>query len=252
MKYSVCVPAVFRGMPLAEALAKVKEAGADTFEIWGWNEDDLSVLEAGCAEHGLKMAAMCTKLVPLNDPQRREEFMSGLRASIAAAQRLGCPVLIAQAGQEIEGVARQTQHDCIVEGLKEAAALLEGTGVVLTLEPLNALVDHKGYYLTSSQEAFDIVREVGSDCVRVLYDVYHQQITEGNLIANISANIDCIAHIHIAGVPGRHEPHRDCEINYPDVLAALERAGYAGAVGLEYFPTEDPVQSVRAALHMKA
>lgn len=250
MKYSVCVPAVLRGMPLGSALEKVKEAGAQAFEIWGWSEDDLSVLEAGCAEHGLKMAAMCTKLVPLNDPRRREEFMIGLRASIAAAKRLDCPVLIAQAGQALESVPRQAQHACIVEGLKEASALLEAAGVVLALEPLNALVDHKGYYLTSSQEAFDIVREAGSPSVRVLFDAYHQQITEGNLIANISANIDLIAHMHIAGVPGRHEPLENCEVCYPAVLRKLKELGYAGYVGLEYMPTGDPLESIRQMLRL--
>lgn len=252
MKYSVCVPAVFGGTPLAQALGKVREAGAQAFEIWGWNEKDLDTLESGIAEHGLEMAAMCTRLIPLNDPQRRAEFMDGLRVSIAAAQRLGCPVLIAQAGQTLEGVERGKQHACIVEGLREAARLLEGSGVVLALEPLNALVDHKGYYLTSSQEAFDIVREAGSDSVRVLFDVYHQQITEGNLMANISANPELIAHMHIAGVPGRHEPLQDCEINYPALFDKLRALGYAGYIGLEYMPKGDPMQSIRQILALNA
>lgn len=249
MRFSVCVPAVLGGMPLADALAKVKGAGADTFEIWGWEPSDLPVLQAGMQAHGLKMAAMCTKLVPLNDPARREEFLSGLRESIAAAKTLSCPVLIAQAGQTLDGMPLSGQHACIAEGLREAAPLLEEAGIVLALEPLNDLVDHKGYCLTRSSDAYAIIRSVNSPCVKVLFDIYHQQITEGNLIANLREGADCIAHVHAAGVPGRHEIHRNCEINYPAVFAALADMGYAGAVGLEYFPTEDPVEGIRAALH---
>lgn len=248
MKYSVCIPAVLGGTPLACALAKAKEAGAQAFEIWGWTPDDLDVLAAGQREHGLTMAGMCTKLIPLNDPARREEFLGGLRESIAAAKKVSCPLLIAQAGQTLEDVPLETQHESIIEGLRQAAPLLEAAGIVLALEPLNDLVDHKGYCLTRSGDAYAIIRAVNSPCVKVLFDLYHQQITEGNLIANLSAGMDCIAHIHIAGVPGRHEIHRDCEVNYPAVLAALERMGYAGYVGLEYFPTEDPAAGLRAAL----
>jgi hydroxypyruvate isomerase len=84
--------------------------------------------------------------------------------------------------------------------------------------------------------------------VKVLFDIYHQQITEGNLIANLVQNVDLIGHIHIAGNPGRHEPHLNSEVHYPTVLAAVKNAGYRGYAGLEYFPTEDAEKGIREIL----
>lgn len=245
MKCSVCLPIMYRGMSAADALLQVKEAGAEAFEIWSWWDQDLDALERAKRETGLEMSAMCTKMIPLNDPARRSEFLSGLTESIAVARWFGCPTLIAQVGQNMEDVSRDAQRASIVEGLRAAAPLLEAENVVLAIEPLNDLVDHKGYYLTRSDEAFGIVREVNSPAVKVLFDVYHQQITEGNLIANLTKGIEWIAHIHIAGVPGRHAPLRGSEINMPAVLAALKKLGYQGYIGLEYLPLEEPAQGIR-------
>jgi len=247
MFYSVCVSAVFSKIPPADALGMVREAGAPAYEIWGWDENTVESLARAQRAEGLRLAAMCTRMVPLNDPARREEYIHGLEESIAAAKRLGCGTLITQVGQAIDGASREAQHASIAEGLRACAPLLEAAGVTLVFEPLNVLVDHIGYYLDRSDEAFEIAREVNSPNVKVLFDVYHQQITEGNLIANIRAGADLIGHVHIAGVPGRHEP-LDGEISYPAVLAALKEAGYRGAVGLEYFPTKDPVEGIRETM----
>lgn len=247
MFWSVCASAVFSGMPLTEALPLIREAGAEVYEIWGWWDEDIDALaQAQCAA-GLKLCAMCTKMVPLNDPARREEYIDGLRESIAVARRLGCNMLITQVGQAIDGVSRKAQHESIVDGLRACAPVLEAEGMTLVFEPLNVLRDHIGYYLAESAEAFEIAREVGSPNVKVLYDVYHQQVTEGNLIENIRRNTELIGHIHMAGVPGRHEP-LDGEINYPAVLSALKAAGYCGAAGLEYFPTKDAVEGIRETM----
>ena len=130
--------------------------------------------------------------------------------------------MLVTTGNEIEGVRRGNQHQSIVDGLKLAAEILEGAGITFSLEPLNILVNHKGYYLYTSEEGFQIVDQVGSPNVGLLFDIYHQQITEGNLIANITASIDKITHFHVADVPGRHEPGTG-EINYRNVLRAFLR-----------------------------
>ena len=132
-----------------------------------------------------------------------------------------------------------------MEGLRACAPLLEDAEITLTIEPLNTLVNHPGYYLTSSAEGFEIVREVNSPRIRLLFDIYHQQITEGNLIANLTANAPLLGHIHAAGNPGRHELLGENEIHYPSVFAALKRTGYDKAVGLEYFPVGDPDESLK-------
>ena len=119
--------------------------------------------------------------------------------------------------------------------------------MVLLLEPLNVLVDHKGYFLYRSDEAFEILREVNSPDIKLLFDIYHQQITEGNLIRNIVANIDLIGHFHVAGNPGRNEPYIG-EINYVEVFKAADEAGYTGYAGLEFWAKGDIEESLKNCL----
>ena len=106
------------------------------------------------------------------------------------------------------------------------------------------LVNHPGYYLWSAVEGFEIVREVDHPLVKVVYDIYHQQVMEGNIIPNITNNLDCIAHLHSAGHPGRHELQYG-ENDYKVIFAAVDKAGYTGSCGLEYSPLMDPEESLR-------
>lgn len=110
-------------------------------------------------------------------------------------------------------------------------------------EPLNTYVNHPGYYLWSSAEGFDIIREVGHPNVKIIYDIYHQQIMEGNIIPNVVNNLDLIAHLHSAGHPGRHELQYG-ETDYRVVFDAIDKAGYKGACGLEYNPLMNPDESL--------
>lgn len=252
MRYSVCLNALFGGVPLHEAIGLARAAGADTCEFWSWEGADLDRVEQALAEHGMQLAGMCTRSFTLTDPALRADYLDGLRASLPVAKRLHCPALITQVGPALAHLSRAEQHRSIVDGLKACVPLLEEAQVTLLVEPLNALVNHPGYYLTRSDEAFHIVREVNSPFVRVLFDIYHQQITEGNLIANLTANAEWIGHIHAAGCPGRHEPFRASEIHYPAVLHALEEAGYKGFIGLEYIPAEDAAQGLRRILQGRA
>lgn len=179
----------------------------------------------------------------LVDPTVRNEFIKGVKTSVETAHKLECPTLLVTVGNELEGVPRKKQHESIVEGLREASKIAEKASVTLALEPLNVLVDHKGYYLYSSAEGFEILREVNSSNVKLLYDIYHQQITEGNLIDTITKNIGSIAHFHVGDVPGRHEPGTG-EINYANVFKKIDEAGYRGYVSLEFRPLKDPKEAL--------
>lgn len=243
LKPSVCIDAVFAGRPLEEALAAVKRAGLPAFEFWGWWDRDLDAIRAGRDRHGLRISACCTRFVSLTDPACRDSYLEGLAESIEAARALGCGILISQVGDERPGVPRADQQACLVSGLREAAPMLEQAGITLAIEPLNVKVDHPGYYLVESAEAFDIVDAVGSPRVKVVFDIYHQQISEGDLIATLRANIDSISHFHAAGNPGRHELDRG-EIHYPAVFEAIAQTGYQGFVGLEYWPEDDPAKGL--------
>ncbi|MDQ3054782.1 MAG: TIM barrel protein, partial [Actinomycetota bacterium] len=142
--------------------------------------------------------------------------------------------LNALAGKIPPSVSFAEARATAVENLKRAAPLAEDAGIVLMSEGLNS-VQTPGYFLDTSTLGFEIVDEVNSPAVKFQYDVYHMQIMEGNLIDTIKANVVKIAHIQIADVPGRHEPGTG-EINYPNVLKAIEDAGYDGYVAFEYVP----------------
>ena len=202
----------------------------------------------------MEISALCTRFVNLCDASRHPEYLAGLQETIAVAQRLGCPTIISQAGNELPGVPREQHHAAIVQGLRQCAPMLEAAGLTLVLEPLNTTVNHKGYYLWSSQEGFDIVDEVGSPHVRLLFDIYHQQIMEGHLISHIVPNIDKIGHFHAAGNPGRHEITSG-EINYVAVFQAIRATGYEKYCALEYkpaLPIPDSLQRSMALIRQSA
>lgn len=249
-KLSVCIEMVFGELPFEQRIKAVKEAGLSAFEFWGWRKKDLDAILRAKEETGLSLAAMVAEYdQPLTDPTHKDAFVAGVRDSIAAARRLGANTLIVTTGNELP-TPRPVQHDAIVAGLRAAAPLAEDAGMTLVVEPLNILVNHKGYYLATSAEGFQIVGEVGSPAVKLLFDIYHQQITEGNLIDNITAGIANIGHFHSADVPGRYEWGTG-EINYRNVIAAIDKLGYQGYVGLEYRPSTTSVESlarVKAAL----
>ena len=243
MKLCICLNSVTGSLAKPDAIKLAKKLGYKAVEFWDgpWlTPDETAAIKAALIETGITVACMGVS-GGLVDPETRPNFLEELKASIANAQELGAKGMIATTGQELKGVPREAQHQSIVEGLKEAAKLLEGTGLTLNLEPLNILLDHEGYYLYTSKEAFEIVRKVASPNIKILFDIYHQQITEGNLIANITANIDLIGHFHVAGNPGRGEPYTG-EINYKEVFKAIDAAGYEGYAGLEYWPKVDGME----------
>jgi hydroxypyruvate isomerase len=247
LKLSVCIDAVLEGSSLAKATSFVKDCGIDAFEFWCWWEKDLDELIAARDASRLSIATCCTKFISLVDPAMRADYLAGLEESLAAAKKLNTSTLISQVGDFRPGVDRAEQHQSLVDGLKAAAPMLEAAGVTLVIEPLNELVNHAGYYLVRSDEAFEIIDEVGSDHVKVVFDIYHQQISEGHLIHNITTNIDKIAHFHAAGNPGRHELSHG-EINYPKIFDAIRQTNYAGYIGLEYWPLLDPVVGLKEAV----
>jgi hydroxypyruvate isomerase len=250
IKLSVCIEMIFADHPFEERIDCVAEAGLRAFEFWDWPTKDISLINERRQLHNLEVAAF------IMEPRGRlvdadAELRDGVSHSIATAQILECRNLIALVGRESSALSRQEQHDHIVRGLRQVAPLAEDAGVTLLIEPLNVVVDHAGFYLSSSQEAFQIIEEVGSPNVKVLFDIYHQQVSEGNLIANITEHLDLIGYLHVADVPGRHEPGTG-EINYANVLRQISEAGYNGYVGLEYRPSGDSFQSLGTIIEIAA
>ncbi|CAH1209205.1 Hydroxypyruvate isomerase [Paenibacillus allorhizoplanae] len=247
MKLSVCMDALYKGRDFRESVNELKEIGYDTIEFWSWWQKDIDVVADAVAEAGISISTFCTKFSSLVDPTQRSVYLEGLVESIAVAKRLNCTKLISQVGQALEGVPREAQTQSLIEGLRACVPILEKEGVTLLIEPLNTRVNHQGYFLASSEEAFHIINQVGSPYVKVLFDIYHQQITEGNVIANIRANIGLIGHFHAAGNPGRHELDNG-ELNYEQIFKAIDETGFEGHMGLEYFPLEAPQVGLRKLL----
>jgi len=242
MKLSVCINAITGELSRTDAMHLAKKLGYTAVEFWeGGDNPDFKAWKPVLDETGLTVACM-GMASGLVDPATRPAFLESAKKSIESAKFLGAKCIIATTGQELEGVSRDAQRQSVIDGLKAAAPLFEGTGLTLVLEPLNILVDHKGYFLYRSDEAFEILREVNCPNIKLLYDIYHQQITEGHLIANIRDNIDLIGHFHLAGNPGRGEPYLG-EINYKEVFTAIDAAGYAGYAGLEYWAKVDEMEA---------
>ena len=248
MRLCVPIPSFFRQTDFCTALRTVPQLGFDAAETYQWKGLDQDAVARTCRETGVELLSMCTGEFRMTDPALRGAWLAGLKESCAAANRMGVRRLITQVGPDT-GAERQAQHAAIVQTLREAKPILEASGVTVMIEPLNTYVDHKGYYLWSSREAFEIIREVDHPLVKVVYDIYHQQIMEGNIIPSITEHLDCIAHLHAAGHPGRHELQRG-ETDYRVVFAAVDKAGYTGACGLEYRPLDEPIESLKEAKHI--
>lgn len=234
------------------------DLGVGAVEIFDVEGADRAAVREACEEHGVTVAASLTVGVAANttdegpsitDPSLHEDAVADVERSLALGAELGAESLIVTVGPERSALPPGAEHRAIVSVLRDAAPAAEAAGIDLVIEPLNHPADHPGYYLTSSYEAYTIAQAVDSPAVSVLFDVYHQQITEGNLVANLTEHVDYVGHVHVADVPGRHEPGTG-EIDYERVFRALSEAGYDGYVGLEYVPSAAPDDTVRAVESM--
>jgi len=244
MRYSACIELLFREDPIfADRIRAAKAAGLAAVEFWGWSGKDLFAVEVALAATGLPLAGiLCEPIANITNPATHDYFLTGVRASLAAAQQLGAPMLIAQAGNVVTGFTRAQQHQAIVEVLGRAADIVAGSGVTIAVEPLNDRVDHPGYFLTSTTEGLDIVDAVGRPEIRLLYDIYHAA-TMGEGIELLDGRLDRVAHVHLADTPGRHQPGTG-KLDWQARLDWLGAHGYTGFVGLEYSPVGGTVESL--------
>jgi hydroxypyruvate isomerase len=183
----------------------------------------------------------------LNDKSMHAKFLTDFKKNIAAAAEYHWPNVITMAGDR-KGISDEAGMDNCHIVLKEAVKIAEDQGVTICMELLNSRVNHAGYMCDKSAWGFELCKRVDSPRFKMLYDIYHMQIMEGDLIATIKKNIKFIGHFHTAGVPGRHELDENQEINYPAVMRAIVETGYTGYVAHEYSPMRDPIPSLIQAL----
>lgn len=250
LTYAINAEMFWKDLPFLERLNRIADAGFTHFEFWGYDKKDIEAVAALCEERGLRPVQFVAGW-GLASEAARAKLLDSLPRAVAAAKRLGATMMTVVAGNQLPDVSREEQLAEVVTTLEQAARLVEPEGLTLILEPLNVLRDHPGQLVVTSADGAAIVRAVASPSVKLLFDVYHQQISEGNLSGNIAAYKDEIGYFQIADHPGRHEPFTG-EINYPFILAEIERSGLGKPVGLELSPKAEPKQALAAVLEADA
>ena len=242
---------IFKPLPFVERLDAVARSGCPAFEFWRWQDKDLAAVQEKKEQLGLQVAAFGAAGGTLLDPANHQAYWDTLERAAEWARKLACPNLIVTTGNTLPGVPREQQLEDLRRGLEGVARAAERGGVVAVLEPLNTKVNHPGYFLAHSAEAFALLTAIGSPHLRILFDIYHMQVMEGDIIQTISDNLDKIGHFHVADVPGRHEPGTG-ELNYGNVIRRIDELGYRGFVGLEYHPSGDHAQSLEVVKALAA
>jgi len=246
---SVMLWTIYRDLPFEQRLDKVGQAGYHAVELVGefkdWSDANFQAANRKKRELGITFDATAGLHRSLTDPADRDAFLDEIRAMLTVMDKLECTKLIVLSGNKVPSMSHEDQSKSCVEGLKRAADLASKKNVELLLENIDPEENPK-YFLTSVSEGFDIVREIGSPHVRFLYDFFHEQISEGNLIEKLEKNIDVVGLVHVADVPGRHEPGTG-EIHYPNIYRKLAQLKYDRYCAMEFLATGDPVNSLRAA-----
>jgi hydroxypyruvate isomerase len=248
-RFSVMLWTLEKQAPFDRCLEIVAAAGYQGVELVGefqkWSSNETQRVQAKMHSLGLVFDMLSGVKPGFADPAGTSEFLAAATAQMQAARTLGSPQINLKSGNRRDDLPRSAQHTASVENLKRAADLAAAHGVQIVVEPIDPLENPK-MYLTSVSEAFDIVRAVDSPHVRVLYDFYHEQRAYGNLIEKLEQNFDQVGLVHIADVPGRHEPGTG-EIDYANIYRKLAQLKYDKFITMEFYPSQEPVATLQKA-----
>ena len=246
---SVMLWTVYKDLPFEQRLEKAAEAGYQAVELVkefeNWTDADFRRGNSKKRSLGITFDATAGVWTGTADPAARDKFVADLKNFLPIAEKLECPAIIVLSGNRVEGLSHDAHHEACIEALKRGADLAAKQKAALLLENIDQEENPK-YYLTSVAEGFEIVRKVNHPNVKFLYDFYHEQIAEGNLIEKLQKNIDLVGLVHIADVPGRHEPGTG-EINYANIFRKLAQLKYDRYAAMEFEPAGDPVAALRSA-----
>lgn len=251
---SVMLWTVVRDLPFEVRLEKVVAAGYRNVELVReyehWTEEDFTRVNRKREQLGISFDCLAGLKHGLSNPAEREALLADVQRALAVMEKIASPALIFLSGNVVPGMSAEAQQQSCVDGLRAAAQLVEGKTingqpVRLLLENIDPEENPK-YFLTSVTRGFEIIQAVGHPQVQFLYDFFHEQIAEGNLIEKLERNIQHVGLVHIADVPGRHEPGTG-EINYANIFRKLAELKYRHVVAMEFLPTGDPVSQLQAA-----
>ena len=246
--FSVMIWTLTKGNTFEQALDICAQAGFHQVELVGefkkWSDDDYTRIIARMKTLGITIDSVAGTSTGFADPNGGDAFIADLTQLIPKVKRLGSKQIIFVSGKKLD-VPQAIQHQACIDNLKRAVTLLDAAGMNGVIEPIDRL-EQPTIYLDGVNEAFEICRAVGSPNMRVLYDLYHEQRSQGNIIEKLEKNIDWVGLIHIADVPGRHEPGTG-EMNFDNIYHTLARLKYHGPIAMEFYGTGDVVKNLRAA-----
>lgn len=230
-------------------LDRIKAAadmGYPALEFWPYEGKDIAAIAKLCNELKIEISQFTAwGFEPgMNHPDNEANVPKKIEEACKVAKDLNCKKMCVVAGNDQKGMTQQQMHAQTIKALKRAAPIAEKYEVMLILEPMNIRVDHKGHCLYGSPDAVRICREVDSPMVKINWDLYHMQISEGDLCGHLKEGIDQVGYLQLADHPGRHEPGTG-EIHYNRVLKEAKALGYTGYVGLECTPATGELEAAR-------
>jgi hydroxypyruvate isomerase len=249
-KFSVMLWVLAKVAPFDRALEMVAEAGYQGVELTGqsnsWSEAEMERVMGKMKSLGLRFDMMSGVKSGFCDPHGGEGLLAELKTQFGMMKRMGCSQVNLKSGLRIEGLEAGAQKAASIENLRRAAELAGAHGMQIVIEPIDAL-ESKEMWMTSVSQGFEIARAVDSPHLKVLYDFYHEQRGAGNLLEKLEKNIDLVALVHVADVPGRHEPGTG-EVNYPNIYKKLAELKYDKWMTMEFYPSgPDVVGTLRRA-----
>ena len=239
----------YRSIPLPDLCKAGKAMGLAGIDLLA--SDDWPIVRQQGLVCSMGYAALRDDFIPrgFNDPANHDLLVGELERALPLAAQHGVPNLIAMFGNR-QGRSDAQATEACVTGLRRIAPAAERHGVTICVELLNSKVDHKDYQGDRTAFGANIIEAVGSLRVKLLYDIYHMQIMEGDVIRTIREHASHIGHFHTGGVPGRHELDDTQELNYHAVARAIADTGFAGFVAHEFVPTRDPLTSLKQAVEV--
>jgi hydroxypyruvate isomerase len=260
-KIGICIEPCFGELDYKSRIQSVAKIGYKYYDLWFHNfgftgsaltneKKDFDMI----AEMNEKYGLVTTSFVhthpdggiqyDLLNKKHRQQILDSYDEILPLAKKINCKGLVSGSGNIDPSIPDNEAKAAIIETLKESAKIVEKEGITILLEPWNNKVDHPDNWLNDPALGVEIIKAVGSDNVKLLYDIYHMQIMAGNHTDFIKENLRYIGHFQMASVPGRNEPI-DNEVNYRFIIKEAEKLGYEGVFGLEYWPKEDPELSLK-------
>jgi len=240
-----------------ERVEAAARAGLQSIELvaehTAWPDTEIAAKKKFVSSFGLGMDTLIAtpdwgkRPVSMVDPAQRGNFLADLRNAVDSAKKLDISQIILMSGNEVPGRTRDAQYASLLEGSKRAAELAARANLTLIIEPLNAKVDHKGYYLNTCGEGLKLVQAVDSPNFKLLFDLYHEQTEVGDPTKLAVEAIPYVAVFHVADSPGRHDPGTG-KMNYAEIYKAIAKGGYNGIICMEYLPVANQTASLVKAV----